>query len=79
MPEMRANADLPMIVRDAASGGLMRVNRTFTEQLAYVGEELAAKPLLEWIEPRDRTSFRQILDGGHGSLTARHRTWTASR
>ena len=72
--ERKAKPDLPMIVRDARSGGLARVSRTFTDQLGYVASELGDRPLLEWIEPADRDRFQQILDEGQGTLQARHET-----
>lgn len=69
-----AKPDLPMIVRNAHSGGLTRVNRTFTEQVGYNASELENSPLTEWIEPADRDRFQQILDERTGTLLARHRT-----
>jgi len=63
-----------MIVRDTKAGGLARVNPTFTEQVGYVAEELAVRPLLDWIEPTDRARFQEALNTGHGALQCRHRT-----
>ena len=63
-----------MIVRDAASGRLLRVNRAFTEQLEYEADDLVDTPVLEWIHPEDRARFQQALDRGDGGVRGRHRT-----
>jgi len=63
-----------MLVRDAAAGGLIRVNRTFAEHLRYSADELSAKPLLDWIEPGDRAALEQALERGEGTVVARHRS-----
>ena len=71
---MDARCNLPMILRSAGSGGLLRVNRTFTERLGLTGEQLEAEPLSTWIHPEDREALVQCLEREEGRARARHRT-----
>lgn len=74
MRSMDARCNLPMILRSAGAGGLLRVSRTFTERLGLTGEELDAEPLSTWIHPEDREALMQRLERGEGRVQARHRT-----
>ena len=66
------NSDSPMIVRDAADGGFVWVNRLFTERLGWTAEDLVEKPLAHWVDEADRLSLKAALDAGHGKVRSRH-------
>ncbi|MEM7232704.1 MAG: GAF domain-containing protein [Planctomycetota bacterium] len=68
--------NLPMVVRAASPGALAHANRTFTEEMGLRAEDLAERPLLEWIHPDDRACFQRVLDRGEheGTFQARHAT-----
>ena len=66
------NSDLPMIVRDAASGGFVWVNRLFTERLGWTAEDLVEKPLPHWVDASDRLSLKAVLSAGQGTVRSRH-------
>jgi len=62
----------PTILRPADDGETLRVNRQFAERVGFTGEELAARPFLEWIHPDDREAFGRALESGAGCVDARH-------
>jgi hypothetical protein len=70
---MTAHPDPPMILRSAAPGGLLRVNRTFQELFGLTAADLKANPPSEWIHPDDRPAFQAALDARTGCVVARHR------
>ena len=63
-----------MIVRTAEPNGFLRVNAAFQARVEYSPAELAAKPLLDWIDPRDHARVRAMVAGQSESCRARHRT-----
>lgn len=67
-------ADPPMMVRDADAGGFFRVNLAFDRRVGFSRADLAGRPLLDWIDPRDQARLRERLAGGAGSIQVRHRT-----
>lgn len=61
-----------MIVRDAAGGGFAWVNRPFSERLGWQADDLAQKPLADWVVDDDRTRLEDVLKEGHGRVRASH-------
>ncbi len=58
--------DPPMLVRSADVGGFIRANDAFCERVGFNEEELAGKPLIEWIQAEDQASFAAALKAGEG-------------
>lgn len=63
-----------MILRSLNSESEMRVNHQFEEQIGFTGEQLKQNKLLEWIHPSDQKALSELMDSGHGSCSARHRS-----
>lgn len=78
MDQMNGDPNRPMILRSEDSSSLLRVNRSFTENLGLDVEALEAAPLREWIHPEDQSAFAKISDSEQ-EILARHRggdgTW----
>jgi signal transduction histidine kinase/CheY-like chemotaxis protein len=74
MTGMTSTMNLPMILRSPRSDDVLRVNRPFEEQLGLGGQELGARPFLDWIHPEDRKALEQAVEAGTGRATARHAT-----
>jgi PAS domain S-box-containing protein len=66
--------DAPMIVRAMDIGKFVRVNDSFKARVGFDAAELAEKPFLDWIDPRDRTLVQAALENGEKSFIARHIT-----
>ena len=64
----------PMILRSEDACAYLRINRVFTDEFSLTSEDLARKPLLEWIHPDDREALKQQLNAGRGCVRARHGT-----
>jgi GAF domain-containing protein len=62
-----------MVLRTAAPGGLLRVNRAFQELFGLSAADLETTPLPDWIHPDDRPAFQAALDARTGCVVARHR------
>jgi len=62
-----------MIVRAQSAGGFIRANSAFREKVGFSDTELAAKPLLDWIDPEDHAVVSATLESGEGSCRANHR------
>ena len=68
------NADDPMLVRTMDKGKFVRVNDSFKARAGFDAAELAEKPFLDWIDPRDRTMVQAALENNERSFFARHIT-----
>lgn len=66
----------PMVIRDVADGGFAWANRAFAERAGWGVDDLEASPLVAWIDTRDQETFRELLEGGGGTIRARHRSKT---
>jgi len=63
-----------VIVRDSAIRGTVRVGPPYVECIGHSNEELALRPLVEWIHPEDRAAVSEALLAGKGAVRARHQT-----
>ena len=66
--------DVPMIVRAAEAGGFIRINDAFREASGFCADDLAGKPILDWINPDDHADVRSTLSGEKPSCRVGHRT-----
>ena len=66
--------DVPMIVRAEGRGGLLRLNRKFSERWGFTVEELAGRSILDWIHPEDRDALAERFSARSGRVEARHET-----
>ncbi len=64
----------PMLLRSTVPGEPPRINSAFTDEYGLTLQDLATKPLLEWIHPNDRQALQHILDTGEGQILAKHLT-----
>jgi PAS domain S-box-containing protein len=67
-------ADDPMLVRALEKGKFVRVNDSFKAKVGFDANELAEKPILDWIDPRDRTIVQAALENDERLFFARHIT-----
>ena len=74
MSEVDEKADAPMIVRAMDIGKFVRVNDSFKVKVGFDAAELAEKPFLDWIDPRDRTIVQAAFENNERSFFARHIT-----
>ena len=63
--------DRPMFLRGASAGSFIRTNRAFSSLTGYEAEDLAQKPLADWIAPEDRAALQALLEAG-SSCTVKH-------
>ena len=71
---MHPHPDPPMVVRSTNSSAVLRVNRTFKEQVGFTPDELSAHGLAEWVHPEDWPQLEELIGAGEGEMSARHRT-----
>ena len=64
----------PMLLRSAVPGEPPRINNAFTDEYGLTLEDLALKPLLDWVHPNDQQALKHVLDSGEGEVLARHLT-----
>jgi two-component system sensor histidine kinase/response regulator len=74
MSALDEKLDGPMLVRVMDKGKFVRVNDAFKAKVGFDTAELAEKPFLDWIDPRDRTRVQTALDNGERLFSARHIT-----
>ena len=74
MPVTEEKADSPMIVRAMDQGKFVRINDSFKAIVGFGAAELAEKPFLDWIDPRDRTIVQAALENDERLFFARHTT-----
>jgi signal transduction histidine kinase len=63
-----------MLLRSPAARGFVRANTAFRARVGFSAAELAAEPLLHWIDPADAEAARATIEGGQASCRIRHRT-----
>ena len=63
-----------MLLRSTVPGEAPRINSAFTGEYGLTLQDLIAKPLIEWIHPKDRQALQIALDLGEGEVLARHLT-----
>ncbi len=63
-----------MIVRAMDKGKFVRVNDSFKAKIGFDAAELAEKPFLDWIDPRDRTIVQAAIENDERLFFARHIT-----
>lgn len=66
--------DPPMIVRSIRAGDFVRINSAFLRDVGFTREELAQKPLAEWLMDEDRQAFQDALDRGEKRVLVGHKT-----
>ena len=64
----------PMFVRSAPAGGFIRADARFCEEVGFSEDELASRPLLDWIDPGDRRVVVAALEVGRGACQVGFRT-----
>ncbi len=79
MSVLEEKADAPMIVRAMDKGKFVRVNDSFKAKVGFDAAELAEKPFLDWIDPRDRTNIQTALENNERLFFARHIRDTATQ
>lgn len=70
--------ELPTILRSSRSGGLVRASHGFCAKVGFTSDELAARALLDWIDPDDHACVRALVEAGKGSCRVGHRTRSGS-
>ncbi|MEM7415884.1 MAG: response regulator [Gemmatimonadota bacterium] len=72
--------DRAILLRSVDSPGVIRANRGFTERCGWTNDDLAARPLIEWIHKEDRAAFQAGIKSGSCRVFARHEaaddSWT---
>ncbi len=63
-----------MLLQSTEPDAAPRINRAFTDAYGLALEDLAAKPLIEWVHPDDRAALQHALNTGEGDVLARHAT-----
>lgn len=72
---MTPSVDRPLILRSAEANAFLWVNSSFGTRTGLSATELAERPLLDWIEPTDRSLVEDLLSSGEpGLVRARHAT-----
>ena len=71
---MKEHVDPAMIVRTNQPGGFVRVNSAFQALVGFTNEELAQKPLVDWVVPDDRQTFLDAFEGSDEACRVRHTT-----
>ena len=66
--------DDPLLVRAMGKGKFVRVNDSFKIKLGFDAAELAEKPFVDWIDPRDRKLVQAALENNERPFFARHIT-----
>ena len=61
-----------LIVRDTSVGGFVRISDQLAQRIGWSCEELAERPLAEWIHPDDRAALTQALSQTSSDFSARH-------
>ena len=74
MSVVEKKADAPMIIRALDKGNFVRVNDSFKARVGFDAAELAEKPFLDWIDPRDRTIVQAAFENDERLFFARHIT-----
>ncbi|MBS3955084.1 MAG: PAS domain-containing protein [Methylomicrobium sp.] len=74
MSVVEKKADDPMIIRAMDKGKFVRVNDSFKAKVGFDASELAEKPFLDWIDPRDRSTVQAAFENDERLFFARHIT-----
>lgn len=74
MSAVDEKADDSMLVRAWSQGKFVRINDSFKAKVGFDAVELAEKPFLDWIDPRDRATAQAALENNERSFFARHIT-----
>ena len=68
------SGEYSLLIRSADAAGFVRSGDALMALLGLSDDELAAKPLIDWIHPDDRDRVEEALRAGNGIAMGRHAT-----